>query len=133
MLSYSKSHRRNPGKAGQSLLEFALVLPLLLIVVAGVLDLGRVFFATIQVTNAAREGVRYLTRNPDDIGGAINAAENEAQIAITVSVICTDVDGDGCDSGENAIVEATHDFVFVLGFILPSPITISRDATMVVP
>jgi hypothetical protein len=87
------------------------------------------------VTNAAREGVRYLTRNPDDIPGAISAAENEAQIGVSVlPPDCTDSEPDGtCDSGFNAIVTVTHEFKFVLGFIFPNSILISRDATMVVP
>src|SRR5436305_7172214 len=44
------------GSRGQSLVEFALVLPLFLIFVAACLDLGRVFYANISLTNAAREG-----------------------------------------------------------------------------
>ena len=55
----NKLHSVKPR--GQNILEFALVLPFLAIVVFGALDLGRVFFATIGLTNAAREGVRYLT------------------------------------------------------------------------
>ncbi|MGD8753629.1 MAG: pilus assembly protein [Anaerolineales bacterium] len=144
MLSYSKSYRRNPRKAGQSLLEFALVLPLLLIVVAGVLDLGRVFFAVIQVTNAAREGVRYLTLHPDDtplFTETKNAAKSETQIDISVAANCEDaVDDNGnlgadglCDPGKEAVVTASHSFDLIMGWIFPDALTISRDAKMVVP
>lgn len=41
---------------GQSLVEFALILPLFLMFVAACLDLGRVFYANISLNNAAREG-----------------------------------------------------------------------------
>lgn len=41
---------------GQSLVEFALILPLFLVFVAACLDLGRVFYANISLNNAAREG-----------------------------------------------------------------------------
>src|SRR3954451_6250779 len=41
---------------GQSLVEFALILPLFLLFVAACLDLGRVFYANISLNNAAREG-----------------------------------------------------------------------------
>src|SRR5436309_14303843 len=41
---------------GQSLVEFALVLPLFLVFVAACLDLGRMFYANISLNNAAREG-----------------------------------------------------------------------------
>ena len=43
---------------GQALVEFALVLPLLIVMFMGVFDLGRYVFADNEVTNAAREGVR---------------------------------------------------------------------------
>jgi PKD repeat protein len=41
---------------GQSLVELALILPVLLVLLAAALDLGRVFYATISLNNAAREG-----------------------------------------------------------------------------
>jgi Flp pilus assembly protein TadG len=43
---------------GQSLVEFALVLPLILLVLMGVIDLGRGIFAYNEVSNAARQGGR---------------------------------------------------------------------------
>ena len=52
-------HHRGNGSKGQELMEFAIVLPLLLLIVFGVLDLGRLFHALITITNAAREGARY--------------------------------------------------------------------------
>lgn len=39
-------------------MEFAIVFPLLLLVVAGIVDFGRAFFTEIQLANAAREGAR---------------------------------------------------------------------------
>jgi len=129
---------------GQNLVEFALILPMLLFVVFGVLDLGRIFFATINLTNAAREGVRYLTLHPDDVdisfGGSKGVAVDEAiygGIPISVgdvSVTCTNVvdDADSCDSGTPATVSVEYDFNSVLGWITPT-IHLSRSATMVIP
>ena len=52
--------RRLMGEGrGQSLVELALLLPVLLILVLGTIDFGRVFFAYISVTNAARNGADY--------------------------------------------------------------------------
>ena len=56
---------------GQSLLETALVIPVLAIIVVGALDLGRVFFSIITVTNVAREGSRYLTLHEDDVDATL--------------------------------------------------------------
>jgi len=44
---------------GQSLAELALLLPLLLLILMGCLDLGRAFATWLTLANRAREGVRY--------------------------------------------------------------------------
>ena len=51
--------RRPRGHHGQSLVEFALFAPLLAVIILGAGDLGRVFYYSIEVTNAAREGARH--------------------------------------------------------------------------
>ena len=43
---------------GQSMVEFALIVPLLLILLIGVIDVGRLVFAYNNVSNAAREAGR---------------------------------------------------------------------------
>lgn len=45
---------------GAAAVEFAIILPLLLILVAGIVDFGRLLYAEVMVTNAAREGARML-------------------------------------------------------------------------
>ncbi len=50
--------------SGQSLIEFALVLPVLLLLIIGAIEIGRLFFTKIVVTNAAREGAYYYATNP---------------------------------------------------------------------
>lgn len=46
------------------MVEFALILPILLILVAGGTDLGRALFVGIQITNAARAAGLYAAGNP---------------------------------------------------------------------
>lgn len=53
-------------KEGQSLVEFALVLPMLLLIVMAIIDMGRVFHATIVVQEAARDAVRYASVGEND-------------------------------------------------------------------
>jgi Flp pilus assembly protein TadG len=53
-------------KHGQAIMELVLVLPLLLLLILGAMDFGRMFFTKIVTSNAAREGVNYISRNPDD-------------------------------------------------------------------
>ena len=54
----ARLHRR--GALGQGLVEFALVAPLLIALVFGIFDFGRGMSANVTVTNATREGARYL-------------------------------------------------------------------------
>jgi PKD repeat protein len=69
MRSFIPFRRRDGRKSrGQSLVEFALVLPVFLICLAAALDLGRVFFANISMNNAAREGAFEAARHPAAFG-----------------------------------------------------------------
>jgi hypothetical protein len=53
--------RRSPRTPAQAIAEFALVLPLLVLLLVGVVELGFFIYAQVQVTNAAREGARAAT------------------------------------------------------------------------
>jgi hypothetical protein len=56
----SKTGKKNPRKSrGQAAVEFALVLPLLILVVVGLIEAGRAMFIYSSVTNASREASRY--------------------------------------------------------------------------
>ena len=64
----SKLSRRRPfahaGRSrGQALMEFALVIPIFLLVVVALYDMGRAVFAYNTLTNAAREGARMAVVN----------------------------------------------------------------------
>ncbi|HYK98103.1 MAG TPA: TadE/TadG family type IV pilus assembly protein [Candidatus Acidoferrales bacterium] len=49
---------------GQSLIETALAIPILLLIVVGVVDVARVFVAKTETTNAAREAAALAARDP---------------------------------------------------------------------
>jgi len=52
--------RRLAARAdGQALVEFALVLPILVLILMGIIEFGRIFFAYLVITEMAREGARY--------------------------------------------------------------------------
>jgi hypothetical protein len=50
--------------SGQSLIEFAVILPVFLMLLMGVVDLGRIFFIYIAMYNAAQEGALYACTTP---------------------------------------------------------------------
>lgn len=59
---------RAPGVSptrGQSLVELALVTPLLFLLMLGILDFARVFFSYVTVSHAARTGARHVSVYPD--------------------------------------------------------------------
>jgi len=136
------SHKiKQNSSMGQAVLEFMLVLPVLLIVLFGVLDLGRVYFSAIGLVSAAREGARYLAAYPGDVSNSFN---NTKQIAIQeasgsgisigeIIVTCTSDDNINCDGGSPATVTVTGEFELVLGWVIPGPISITRSAEMIVP
>jgi hypothetical protein len=51
-------HSFRKSERGQELAEFAIILPVLFLLLFAALDLGRLFFASISIANAAREGAR---------------------------------------------------------------------------
>lgn len=51
--------RRERSQDGAAAVEFALIVPVLLLVVAGVMNFGFVFAQQISLNNAARQAVRY--------------------------------------------------------------------------
>jgi Flp pilus assembly protein TadG len=50
-------------RSGQALVEFALVIPVFLLILLAIFDLGRGVFAYTSITNAAREGARLAIVN----------------------------------------------------------------------
>jgi len=63
-----KAKRQERG--GQSILEFTLMLPVLLVILAGVLDLGRLFYAYVAVADVAGEGAGYAAAFLPPNGGS---------------------------------------------------------------
>jgi Flp pilus assembly protein TadG len=58
MVAVSRVPVRWSGESGAELIEFALVLPLFLLVALGIIDFGFLFQRYEVITNAAREGAR---------------------------------------------------------------------------
>lgn len=64
-------------EAGQAIAELILVLPLLLLILLGCLDLGRAFWAWVALANGSREGARYGALFPMDEPGIVQRATEE--------------------------------------------------------
>jgi Flp pilus assembly protein TadG len=62
------------NECGAAMVEFAIVLPLLLLLVCGVIDLGRLLYAYDNLTSAVREGARLAAVQQDPTLAASQAA-----------------------------------------------------------
>ena len=131
------------GCRGQSLVEMAVALPLILILMAGVLDLAHAYSLAGILANGAREGARYGANHATDadvearvVQEAAGAPLTLVATDVTVTRHCTSVSFDptNCDSaGSSLTVEVTYTPPLILSQALglPAP-TIRRHATMVI-
>jgi len=81
---------------GASALELALILPVFLIIVFGILDFGHAWYMRQMISNASREGARYGTRyQTDSSGSRILPQSLTPSIANYVKNSSTDNGGNG--------------------------------------
>jgi len=118
---------------GQSLTEFALVAPLLLLLVFGILDMGRYFYAHLQLQLTAQESVRLggLGRTDADIRDfAASRIRSEDRAATTVNIVPAQANR---DSGDYVTVTIRTPFTFVTplaGRLLTSVSNVTASSTI---
>ena len=76
---------------GQALVEFALVIPLVILLFMGVFDFGRAVFAYNSLSNAAREGARVAIVDQTVTGGVPVGATEAANQATGLGLVASDV------------------------------------------
>jgi Flp pilus assembly protein TadG len=89
---------RGPRRRGSAILEFAVVAPILMTFVMGIIEMGRVVMLAQIATNAAREGTRYAVQgnaNADTIdtyvrtylsGAGLRSASSTGTSSVTTAV-----------------------------------------------
>jgi PKD repeat protein len=141
---------------GQSMVEFALIVPIFLFLLLIAIDFGRTFFSYIEVNNAAREGAAYAAGNPTALVGAnsitshalqeTNVQQQGGENPITVTAACADPSGNplvgGCAAapggggiGNSITVNVAEPFTFVtpvIGGFFNNSFTISASASAAV-
>jgi Flp pilus assembly protein TadG len=85
-------HQVMRDERGQALAEFALVLPLILFFIAGVVEMGRAWNIKQAVTDAAREGARY-TVVQDDAVASIADVEDKIEERLALAGVTTSTIG----------------------------------------
>lgn len=107
------------GQAGQSLTELAIFITLLLILLAGLIDLGRAYYTYLSLRDAAAEGAAYGSIHPDDTAGIDTRTRGESPGGLidwsTASVETTYV-GAHCRGG-GVRVKVTVDYQLLTPFV----------------
>ncbi len=97
---------------GAAAVEFALCLPLLLLIVFGIIDFGRALNAQITLTQAAREGVRLAALGYSNAAvqtRADAAAPGLSGLSVTIAANCPP----GAGPTANAEVNVSYSFSFI--------------------
>jgi cell division septation protein DedD len=141
--------RSRLGRRGQSLVELAIVLPILLLLLGGAIDLGRAFFARTAIENSAKEGAFFGATRPNCDDAAAGCADpanvewhvvNESPgLAVTWTAECfrvgTPVSLAACAADDTYRVTVNHRFNLVtplLSALFGSGLDLSSEANAVV-
>jgi len=106
---------------GAAAVEFALVLPLLLLLVFGVMEFSRLYNVQISLSNAAREGARVMAikNSPAAARAAAIVAAPSVTPAITGSQIFISP-SPTCTAGSTVQVRITYDVALMTGWFGPN-------------
>ena len=118
---------------GQSVVEFAIILPIFMLLVLITVDFGRMFFSYIQLSNAAREGAAYAAVDPTNTAVITSRATAETNTQgqggehpLTLTTTCVDTTGSaiacstaagGGGPGYTVTVNASEQFSFLTPWI----------------
>lgn len=133
---------RRDGRLGQSLAEFAMTVPLALLMILFGLDFGRVFLGWVALNQAAREAANYAAMNPTAWSLPFNLAV-QAEYARLVTTEASNINctlqtpvpdptfPDGTGIGAPALVELDCRFDLItpiIGALTGNPIPVSASS-----
>ena len=99
------------SERGSAAVEFALLVPVLLLIVFGIIDFGRALNAQETLTQAAREGARLAALNqPNVVNRTQAAATGLSPVSVTVTA---------CPAGAGPEVSATVMATYTFHFVTP--------------
>jgi Flp pilus assembly protein TadG len=131
--------RRFGSERGAAAVEFALVVPILLLLLFGIIEFGRVYNAQIELSGAAREGVRVMAiqNSPTAARAATRQGAPSLNPALTdsqISILTNGPDPSSCLGAPGATnptvtVTATYPLTFLTG-MFGNGITITGKSVM---
>ena len=127
------------NERGAAAAEFALLLPVLLTLLFGIIEFGMIMYGREVVTNASREGARagIVLVSPKPTAGQITTAATNylTGTGVNVADVTIAVAGEGGASPAMLTVTATYNYPWLIPYIptllgLPSPLPIPMTTTM---
>jgi Flp pilus assembly protein TadG len=139
----SKVIHRRDFASGQAMVELALVLPLLILIIMGVFDLGRAIYGYNVISNSAREGARYgivhahRNGNPNDLDSSgVESAARSTAVGVdsaditSVNSVCLGPPPNNCEYGSSLTVTVNYTFHPLTLFF--TTLNLSGRATMTI-
>jgi Flp pilus assembly protein TadG len=89
---------------GASLVETAVLLPMLLLLLLGAVDFGRAFYLAIEIAGAAQAGAAYGIQKPTDTAGMQAAAASDAPDVPNLTIANSEY---GCECSDGTSYSAS--------------------------
>jgi Flp pilus assembly protein TadG len=112
--------------SGAALVEFAIIAPLLFMLVFGIIEFGRAYNAQNTLTHAAREGAREFAITQDAAAGE-TAAKSAATSLNSSNITATFSD---CIPGDPATVTLEYPFTLQFAFFPVTSFTMQSEGVM---
>lgn len=119
---YSSQARREAlacFERGQSLVEFTLLIPFLLVMLFGGIEVGRAVYVQNAITNAAYEGADYAMRNPTDFEGVRQKVLRMA-VGVPLSTDDIEISCSPCEGNAQIVVTINYRFEPIFTPLIPS-------------
>ena len=126
------SERKSNSERGAAAVELALVLPMLVVLVFGIIEFGRAYNAKLHLSAAVREGARSLALGKpltEVVTTVSNAAPGLDATALAAPGAVT-TSASPCLPGTPATVTVTYPFTYSVPFINTATVTLSATGVM---
>ena len=118
--------RIRKNERGVALLELAIITPVLLLLIMGIVEFGWLFNGYITLTGAAREGARVAAVN----GDYEKAVDDHINALPRLNVSSISKSG-GAEQGDEITVVVGGEITLLVGLLpLPDPFPLNAEATM---
>jgi Flp pilus assembly protein TadG len=121
------------SRKGQSMVEFALVLPMLIVLLVGIFEFGQIFNAYLQINHASREGARTGALRGTDTEIVQTVSDSSPTLDSTLMTVTITPNESSRTRGESVEVQVEYDYHVVIGLIgdiISNNVNLTTQTTM---